>query len=53
LREWERSIRRKLDVVESIYRVVSDQAAEYRSEFLELVVIVLILLELLLAIFRR
>jgi hypothetical protein len=53
LREWERSIQRKLDVIEGIYRVVSDQAAEYRSEFLELVVIVLILLELLLAFFRR
>jgi hypothetical protein len=53
LREWERSIQRKLDVIESVYRVVSDQTAEYRSEFLELIVIALILLEVLLAIFRR
>jgi hypothetical protein len=53
LREWERSIQRKLDVIESVYRVVSDQAAAYRSEFLELVVIGLILLEVLLAIFRH
>jgi hypothetical protein len=53
LREWERSIQRKLVVIESVYRVVSDQAAAYRSEFLELVVIGLILLEVLLAIFRH
>jgi hypothetical protein len=53
LREWERTIQRKLDVIESVYRVVSDQTAEYRSEFLELVVIGLILLEVLLAIFRH
>ncbi len=53
LREWERSIQRKLEVIESVYRVVSDQSAAYRSEFLELVVIGLILLEVLLAIFRH
>ena len=53
LREWERSIQRKLDVVESVYRVISDRAAGLRAEFLELVVIGLILLEVLLAIFRH
>jgi hypothetical protein len=53
LREWERSIQRKMDVIESVYRVVSDQNASNRSEFLELVVIGLILLEVLLAIFRH
>ncbi len=53
LREWERSIQRKLDVIGSVYGVISDQAAAYRSEFLEMVVIGLILLEVLLAIFRR
>jgi hypothetical protein len=53
LREWERTIQRKLDVIESVYRVVSDQAAAFRAEFLEWIVIVLILLEVLLAIFRR
>lgn len=53
LREWERSIQRKLDVIESVYRAVADQTAAARSEFLELVVIGLILLEVLLAIFRH
>jgi hypothetical protein len=53
LGEWEQSIQHKLDVIESVYRVVSDQAAVNRAEFLELVVIGLILLEVLLAIFRR
>jgi hypothetical protein len=53
LREWERSIQRKLDVIESVYSVISDRAAALRGEFLELVVIGLILLEVLLAIFRH
>ena len=53
LREWQRSIERKLEVVEGVYRVLSDQTAEFRMEFLELIVIGLILLEVLLAVFRH
>ena len=53
LREWERSIERKLDVIEGTYKVIADQVAEFRTEFLELVVIGLILLEVLLAVFRH
>ena len=53
LEEWEQSIRRKLEVTEGVYRVVSDQADTYRTEFLEIIIIFLILLELILAIFRR
>ena len=44
LEEWERSILRKLEVAEGAYQVVSDQAAGWRMEFLEVVVILLILL---------
>jgi hypothetical protein len=53
LEEWERSIQRKLDVLEGVYRVVADQADHLRTEFLEIVVIVLILTEILLAVFRH
>ncbi len=53
LGEWERSIQRKLEVIEGIYQVLSDQAATFRMEFLEVIVIVLILLEILLALFRH
>jgi hypothetical protein len=47
LETWEESIGRKLDVVEGVYTVVSDQARDFRMEFLEVVVIVLILIEVL------
>jgi hypothetical protein len=53
LQEWEQNIRRKLEVAEGVYQVVSDQAATYRTELLEGVVIVLILLEILVAVFRH
>lgn len=52
LREWERSIQRKLEVAEGIYEVLSDQAITWRTEFLEVVVIILILLEVVLALVR-
>jgi hypothetical protein len=53
LREWERNIQRKLDVAEGVYQVVSDQAATYRTEFLEIVVIVLITVEIALSLLRH
>jgi hypothetical protein len=53
LQEWEHSVQRKLDVAEGVYRVVADQSDSYRTEFLELVVIGLILLEVVLAVFHR
>jgi hypothetical protein len=53
LREWERSIQRKLEVVEGIYQVVSDQTAAFRMEFLEIIVVVLIFLEIVLALVRH
>jgi hypothetical protein len=49
LKEWERNIQRKLEVAEGVYQVISDQAAAHRIEFLELVVIILIALEIVLA----
>jgi hypothetical protein len=35
---WEQSIKRSLDVLESVYRAVSNQAATYRLEFLEAII---------------
>ena len=43
---WERSIESKLDAVGDVYRYLVDQAQVARSEFLELIVIVLIAIEI-------
>lgn len=43
---WERSIERSLAVIEGAYRVVSDQAATYRAELLEWIIIALIAFEI-------
>jgi hypothetical protein len=50
--EWERNIQRKLEAAEGVYQVLSDQAATFRLELLELLVVVLILLEIVLAFFH-
>jgi len=50
---WEQSIRRKLEVIEGVYQVMSDQAENYRAQFLEIIVIVLIALEIVLAVLRH
>jgi hypothetical protein len=49
LETWEQSIDRSLKVAEDVYRVVADQAAAFRGELLEILVVVLILMELVLA----
>ena len=46
---WEENIQRKLEVAESVYQVVSDQASHFRAEFLEIVVVLLIVIEIVLA----
>jgi hypothetical protein len=53
LEEWEQSIRRSLEVVEGVYGVISDQAAGYRTELLEIIVILLILFEIVMALIRH
>jgi uncharacterized Rmd1/YagE family protein len=42
LDEWDSSILRKLETLESIYEKISDQATNRRMEILEWVIIVLI-----------
>jgi hypothetical protein len=53
LREWERSISRKLEVIEGVYQVLSDQGVAFRTELLEIIVVVLIVIEVLLAVFQH
>ena len=51
LQDWEQSIQRKLEVIEGIYQVLSDQAATYRGELLEIIIVLLIIIEIGLALF--
>ena len=53
LRQWERAISHKLDVIEDFYEVVTDRVRTAQGHGLEIVVIALILVELLLALFRH
>jgi len=53
LEQWGQNIRRSISILEGIYQVVSDQAAMYRTETIEIVVMLLILIEILMAIFRH
>lgn len=53
LDEWGKNIRRSISVLEGIYEAVSNQAATYRTEALEIIVVLLILTEIILAIFRH
>lgn len=53
LGEWQQSIRRKLDTVGDVYDLLVQQAGGVRMEALEIIVILLIALEIMLAIFRH
>lgn len=53
LDEWGQNIRRSIAVLEGFYEVVSNQAASYRGETLEITVILLIVIEILLAVFHH
>ena len=53
LPEWNSSIRRKLDTLDSIYQKLSDRAGQRRSEVLEWVIILLILVEVGMGIWER
>ena len=49
LEEWSRNVRESLTVLESIYEALTQQSATYRAEFLELVIVLLILYEIIAA----
>src|SRR5262249_49918225 len=53
LEVWEKSIQRNLEVAEGVYKVVSDQTAEFRTEFLEIIVVLLIFIEIVMAFVRH
>ena len=53
LRDWQQSIRRKLDTVGDVYDLLVQQAGGHRMEVLEIIVVVLIALEIVLAIVRH
>ncbi len=53
LDEWEQSIRRKLNVLQNVYEMLSDQAGTYRAEVLELVIVILIVIEIVLSLLRQ
>jgi hypothetical protein len=50
---WEHSVRRKLETVGDVFDLLTQQASGRRLEFLEIIVIVLIALEILLALVRH
>lgn len=49
LDEWSHSVRESLEVVEGAYKVLSDQASLYRTEIMEIIVIILIASEIIMA----
>ena len=49
LNEWNGSILRKLDAMESIYKQMHERAASWRLEVLEWIIILLILFEIIMA----
>lgn len=53
LRGWQQSIRRKLETVGDVYDLLVQQAGGQRMEALEIIVVVLIALEIILAVFRH
>jgi hypothetical protein len=53
LRDWQQSIRRKLETVGDVYDLLIQQAGATRMEALEITVVILIALEISLAIFRH
>jgi hypothetical protein len=53
LRDWQQSIRRKLETVGDVYELLIQQASAHRMEALEITVVILIALEIALAIFKH
>lgn len=53
LQDWESSISRKLDIIASLYQLLTDRVRTTQSQTLELIIIALILAEILMAVFFR
>jgi len=52
LSDWETAISRKLDLIADFYELVNDRVQTAQGQFLELVVIILILIEVLIAVLK-
>lgn len=52
LEEWQQSIERSLNALEDSYKILSDQAATFRAEFLEAAIVLLIVIEVVLTLIR-
>lgn len=52
LREWERTIARKLEIITGFYQVLTDRVRASQSHILELAIILLILIDILKALFQ-
>ncbi|HET7290345.1 MAG TPA: hypothetical protein VFJ67_07915, partial [Thermodesulfobacteriota bacterium] len=53
LQDWESAISRKLDIIASLYQLLTDRVRTTQSQTLELIIIALILAEILMAVFFR
>jgi hypothetical protein len=53
LREWEQNIRRKLETVGDVFDLLIQQAGSTRTEVLEIIIVLLIATEIILALWRR
>lgn len=51
--EWSENVRRSIAILEELYQVVADEAAVYRTELLEFVIVLLILFEIVMAFLRH
>ncbi|MDP1826544.1 MAG: hypothetical protein Q8L48_24960 [Archangium sp.] len=49
---WQENIQRSLDVIEGAYKVLADQAAGWRTELVELTIMLLLLVEIVLSVVR-
>jgi hypothetical protein len=53
LAEWEKGIQGKLNILQGVYQVLFDQAATYRTELLEAIIVALIVFEIVMALVRH
>ena len=53
LTRWETNIARKLEVLDETYRTLADQGATFRAEFLEWVIILLIMVEVVMSLLKH
>ena len=53
VKEWEGSIKKKLDIASNVYDMLCREIANKRTELLELAIVILIILEIVIFFFRR